>query len=31
VRWHKVQYTCAESAFPRRTFTEQIGEVPAAS
>ncbi len=29
VRWHKVQYTCQESACDRRAFTEQIGEVPA--
>ena len=29
VRWHKVQYSCQESACPRKAFTEQIEEVPA--
>ena len=29
VRWHKVQYACAETACTRRAFTEQITELPA--
>ena len=29
VRWHKVQYSCRETACDRRAFTEQIAEVPA--
>lgn len=29
VRWHKVQWACRERACPRRTFTEQIVEIPA--
>ncbi|SDY74780.1 zinc-finger of transposase IS204/IS1001/IS1096/IS1165 [Modestobacter sp. DSM 44400] len=29
VRWHKIQYACAETACDRRAFTEQITELPA--
>ena len=29
VRWHKVQYSCRESACARRAFTEAIAQVPA--
>jgi len=29
VRWHKVQYACAEQRCARRAFTEQITELPA--
>jgi transposase len=29
VRWHKVQYACAETACERRAFTEQIAQLPA--
>jgi transposase len=28
VRWHKVQFACAERACPRVAFTESIGELP---
>ena len=29
VRWHKVQYACAERPCPRKAFTEAISELPA--
>jgi hypothetical protein len=28
MRWHKVQFSCAESACPRKAFTESIGQLP---